>query len=222
MLDKTLYLLDGMALVYRGHFAMIRNPRMTAKGMNTSALFVFANTLLDILDNAQPSHLAVVFDTPEPTHRHEMYEAYKAQREAMPEDLSVALPYIDQMCDGFNVPVIRKPGYEADDVIGTLAKAAEQAGFTTYMVTPDKDFAQLVSEKTRISKPGRIGYGEEILGVAEVLAQWEIERVDQVVDMLRPDGRFERQCAGGAGHWAKNRAKIDRAIRQCGGPARSY
>ena len=208
MLDKTLYLLDGMALVYRGHFAMIRNPRMTAKGMNTSALFVFANTLLDILDNAQPSHLAVVFDTPEPTHRHEMYEAYKAQREAMPEDLSVALPYIDQMCDGFNVPVIRKPGYEADDVIGTLAKAAEQAGFTTYMVTPDKDFAQLVSEKTRISKPGRIGYGAEILGVAEVLAQWEIERVDQVVDMLGLMGDSSDNVPGVPGIGPKTAQKL--------------
>ena len=208
MAVKTLYLLDGMALIYRGHFAMIRNPRMTSKGMNTSALFVFANTVLDILGNAQPSHLAVVFDTPEPTYRHEMYKAYKAQREAMPEDLSVALPYIDQMCDGFNVPVIRKPGYEADDVIGTLAKAAERAGFTTYMVTPDKDFAQLVSKKTRISKPGRTGHGAEILGVAEVLAQWEIERVDQVVDMLGLMGDSSDNVPGVPGIGPKTAQKL--------------
>ena len=208
MADKTLYLLDGMALIYRGHFAMIRNPRMTSNGMNTSALFVFTNALLDILGNAQPSHLAVVFDTPEPTYRHEMFKEYKAQREAMPEDLSLALPYIDQMCEGFNVPVIRKPGYEADDVIGTLAKQAEKAGFTTYMVTPDKDYAQLVSEKTRISKPGRTGQGAEILGVAEVLAQWEIERVDQVIDMLGLMGDSSDNVPGVPGIGPKTAQKL--------------
>ena len=208
MADKTLYLLDGMALVYRGHFAMIRNPRMTSKGLNTSALFVFANTLLDILGNTQPSHLAVVFDTPEPTFRDEIYKEYKAQREKMPEDISGALPYIDQMCEAFNIPVIRKPGYEADDVIGTLAKTAEGADFTTYMVTPDKDYAQLVSNKTFISKPGRTGDGTEILGVSEVLEQWEIERVDQVIDMLGLMGDSSDNVPGIPGIGPKTAQKL--------------
>ncbi len=208
MADKTLYLLDGMALVYRGHFAMIRNPRMTSKGLNTSSLFVFANTLLDILGNTKPSHLAVVFDTPEPTFRDEIYKEYKAQREKMPEDISGALPYIDQMCDAFNVPVIRKPGYEADDVIGTLAKEAEKSGFTTYMVTPDKDYAQLVSNKTFISKPGRTGDGAEILGVSEVLEQWEIERVDQVIDMLGLMGDSSDNVPGVPGIGPKTAQKL--------------
>lgn len=208
MADKTLYLLDGMALVYRGHFAMIRNPRMTSKGLNTSSLFVFANTLLDILGNTQPSHLAVVFDTPEPTFRDEIYKEYKAQREKMPEDISGALPYIDQMCEAFNVPVIRKSGYEADDVIGTLAKEAEKSGFTTYMVTPDKDYAQLVSNKTFISKPGRTGDGAEILGVSEVLEQWEIERVDQVIDMLGLMGDSSDNVPGVPGIGPKTAQKL--------------
>lgn len=208
MADKTLYLLDGMALVYRGHFALIRNPRMTSKGLNTSSLFVFANTLLDILGNTQPSHLAVVFDTPEPTFRDEIYKEYKAQREKMPEDISGALPYIDQMCEAFNVPVIRKPGYEADDVIGTLAKEAEKFGFTTYMVTPDKDYAQLVSNKTFISKPGRTGDGAEILGVPEVLEQWEIERVDQVIDMLGLMGDSSDNVPGVPGIGPKTAQKL--------------
>lgn len=208
MADKTLYLLDGMALVYRGHFAMIRNPRMTSKGLNTSSLFVFANTLLDILGNTQPSHLAVVFDTPEPTFRDEIYKEYKAQREKMPEDIGSALPYIDQMCEAFNVPVIRKPGYEADDVIGTLAKIAEKDGFTTYMVTPDKDYAQLVSNKTFISKPGRTGDGAETLGVPEVLKQWEIERVDQVIDMLGLMGDSSDNVPGIPGIGPKTAQKL--------------
>ncbi len=208
MADKTLYLLDGMALVYRGHFAMIRNPRMTSKGLNTSTLFVFANTILDILGNTKPSHLAVVFDTPEPTFRHERYKEYKEQREKMPEDISSALPYIDQMCEAFNVPVIRKPGYEADDVIGTLAKIAEKDGFTTYMVTPDKDYAQLVSNKTFISKPGRTGDGAEILGVPEILKQWEIERVDQVIDMLGLMGDSSDNVPGIPGIGPKTAQKL--------------
>ncbi len=208
MADKTLYLLDGMALVYRGHFAMIRNPRMTSKGLNTSSLFVFANTLLDILGNTQPSHLAVVFDTPEPTFRDEIYKEYKAQREKMPEDIGSALPYIDQMCEAFNVPVIRKPGYEADDVIGTLAKIAEKDSFTTYMVTPDKDYAQLVSNKIFISKPGRTGDGAELLGVPEILKQWEIERVDQVIDMLGLMGDSSDNVPGIPGIGPKTAQKL--------------
>ena len=145
--EKILYLLDGMALAYRGHFALIRNPRLTSAGMNTSAVFAFANTVLSLIEKGKPTHIAAVFDTPEPTHRHEMYGEYKAQREAMPEDLSQALPYVFRLCEVFNIPVLRAPGWEADDVIGTLTKRAEIEGFTTYMVTPDKDYGQLVSER---------------------------------------------------------------------------
>ena len=188
MSEKVLFLLDGMALVYRGHFAMIRNPRMTSKGMNTSAVFAFANTLLSIIEKGEPTHLAVVFDTPEPTHRHHKYEEYKAQREAMPEDLSQALPYVFRLCEAFNIPVLREPGWEADDVIGTLAKKAEAEGFATYMVTPDKDYGQLVSERSFMYKPGRGGDEAEVLGVPEILAQWQVERIDQVIDVLGTDG----------------------------------
>jgi len=120
--EKILYLLDGMALAYRGHFALIRNPRLTSAGMNTSAVFAFANTVLSLIEKGKPTHIAAVFDTPEPTHRHEMYGEYKAQREAMPEDLSQALPYVFRLCEVFNIPVLRAPGWEADDVIGTLTK----------------------------------------------------------------------------------------------------
>ena len=193
--EKKLFLLDSMALVYRGHFALMRNPRMTSKGMNTSAIFVFANNLVDMLEKQQPTHLAAVFDTPEPTHRHLEYSEYKAQREAMPEDLSQALPYVFKLCAAFNVPVIRHPGWEADDVIGTYARQAEEAGFTTYMVTPDKDYGQLVDEHTFIYKPGSGGGDGDLLGVAEILERWQIERIDQLLDIL--DRKFLRKSLFG-------------------------
>lgn len=209
MAEKKLFLLDGMALIYRGHFALMRNPRMTSTGMNTSTLFVLTNTLLDILNSEKPTHIAAVFDTPEPTHRHKMYEEYKAQREAMPEDLSTALPYVFQLCEAFNVPVIRMPGWEADDVIGTLARVAEESGdFTTYMVTPDKDYAQLVSEKTFMSKPGKSGNKAEILGVPEILEQWEIERVEQVIDILGLMGDTSDNVPGVPGIGPKTAQKL--------------
>ena len=135
-----------MALAYRGHFALIKNPRISSTGMNTSACFVFANALLELLEKENPSHIAVAFDTSEPTFRHKEYPEYKAQRDEMPEDLATALPYISKLCEGFNIPVIKVPGWEADDIIGTLAKRAEKSGFQVGMVTPDKDFAQLVSK----------------------------------------------------------------------------
>lgn len=208
MAEKKLFLLDGMALIYRGHFALMRNPRMTSTGMNTSTLFVLTNTLLDILNTEKPTHIAAVFDTPEPTHRHKMYEEYKAQREAMPEDLSAALPYVFKLCEAFNVPVIRMPGWEADDVIGTLARVAEEEDFTTYMVTPDKDYAQLVSEKTFMSKPGKAGNKAEILGVPEILEQWQIERVDQVIDVLGLMGDTSDNVPGVPGIGPKTAQKL--------------
>ncbi len=173
-----------MALVYRAHFALSKNPRFTSSGLNTSAVMGFANTLMEVLKKEKPSHMAVVFDTQAPTERHTDFAAYKAHRESMPEDLSRALPYVFKLIEGFNIPVITSDGFEADDIIGTLAKKAEQVGFTVFCMTPDKDFAQLVSENIFIYKPSRMGNDMEILGVPEVLAKWEIEHVEQVVDIL--------------------------------------
>lgn len=184
MSEKKLFLLDGMALIYRAYFAFAKNPRITSYGLNTSAIFGFANTLLEVLSKENPTHIAVVFDTAAPTQRHEEFEHYKAHREAMPEDLSASLPYVFKLIEAFNIPVITLDGYEADDIIGTLAKKAEVKGFTTYMMTPDKDYAQLVSEHIYMYKPAAFGKGPEKLGVHEVLAKWEIERVEQVIDIL--------------------------------------
>ncbi|MHB8206170.1 DNA polymerase I [Mucilaginibacter sp.] len=181
---KKLFLLDGMALIYRAHFALSKSPRFTSGGLNTSAVMGFTNTLLDVLKKERPTHMAVVFDTEAPTDRHIEYEKYKAHREAMPEDLSKALPYIFKLVLGFNIPLITSDGYEADDIIGTLAKKAELKGYQVYCMTPDKDFGQLVSPNIHIYKPARMGNDMEILGVKEILAKWEIERVDQVIDIL--------------------------------------
>ncbi len=181
---KKLFLLDAFALIYRAYFAFQKNPRVNSKGLNTSAVFGFTLTLLDLIKKENPTHIAVVFDTPEPTSRHIEFESYKAQREEMPEALSVAIPYIFRMVEAFNIPALKLPGYEADDVIGTLAKRAEKHGYVTYMVTPDKDFGQLVSDQIFMYKPARLGNGVEILGVPEICKRWEIERVDQVIDIL--------------------------------------
>ena len=181
---KKLFLLDGMALIYRAHFALSKTPRFTSTGINTSAVMGFANTLMEVLRKERPSHIAVVFDTDAPTERHTDFVAYKAHRQAMPEDLASALPYIFKLIEGFNIPVITKDGFEADDIIGTLAKEAEKEGFTVFCMTPDKDFAQLVSDNIFIYKPARMGNEMEIIGVPQVLAKWEIENVLQVIDIL--------------------------------------
>ncbi|MES2447025.1 MAG: DNA polymerase I [Bacteroidota bacterium] len=184
MSNKKLFLLDGMALIYRAHFALSKNPRFTSAGVNTSAVMGFANTLMEVLKKEKPTHIAVVFDTEAPTERHTDFVAYKAHREAMPEDLSKALPYVFKLIEGFKIPVITKDGFEADDIIGTMSKEAERKGFQVFCMTPDKDFAQLVSENIFIYKPARMGNEMEILGVPEVLAKWEIENVLQVIDIL--------------------------------------
>jgi len=181
---KKLFLLDGMALIYRAYFALNKSPRLTASGLNTGAVMGFANTLLEVLKNQKPSHIAVVFDTAAPTNRHIEFEAYKANREKMPEDLATAIPYVFKLIEGFNIPIITKDGYEADDIIGTLAKKAELEDFTVYCMTPDKDFGQLVSERIFIYKPARMGNGAEILGVPQILEKWEISDVSQVIDIL--------------------------------------
>lgn len=181
---KKLFLLDAFALIYRAHFALSKNPRFTSSGLNTSAIMGFTNTLLEVLKKENPSHMAVVFDTDAPTERHTDFSEYKAHRQAMPEDLSAAIPYIVRLIEGFNIPVIFSDGYEADDLIGTLAKKAEKEGFTVFCMTPDKDYAQLVSENIFIYKPARMGNGVEIQGVKEILEKWKIDHVEQVIDIL--------------------------------------
>lgn len=173
-----------MALIYRAYFALSKTPRFTSTGLNTSAIMGFANTLLEVLKKENPTHIAVAFDTAAPTNRHTEFETYKANREAIPEDLAAAIPYVYRLLEGFNIPIITLDGYEADDIIGTLAKKAEKQGYTVYCMTPDKDFAQLVSENILIYKPARMGNGAEVLGVKEVLEKWEVSDVTQVIDIL--------------------------------------
>lgn len=182
--DKRLFLLDGMALAYRAYFALLRNPRLTSSGKNTSATFVCANLLLHLLEREEPTHMAAVFDAEGPTHRHETFADYKAHREEMPEDLAASLPDLFRLYEAFRVPVLRIPGVEADDVIGTLARRAEREGFLTYLVTSDKDFAQLVSDRILLYRPGRSGGEAEVLDKARVLDEWGIERPEQVIDVL--------------------------------------
>ncbi|MFC7335907.1 DNA polymerase I [Haloferula chungangensis] len=179
-----LFLLDGMALVYRAHFAFITNPIRNSKGVNTSALYGFTNTLLTILENEKPSHIGVAFDTSAPTSRHEKFPEYKAQREDMPEELAAAIPHVKRLCQAFQIPVLEKDGFEADDLIGTLAKKAEIDGFETYMVTPDKDFAQLISASTFMWKPGRKGNDHEVVGLPELSSIWGVEQPAQIIDLL--------------------------------------
>lgn len=188
MSDKKLFLLDGHALVYRAHFAFIARPLINSKGWNTSAVTGFVNTLWDIMQNEKPTHLAVSFDMHGPTFRHLMYPEYKANREAQPEDISFALPWVRDILKAWHIPVIEMEGFEADDIIGTIAHQAAGEGFTVYMVTPDKDYGQLVNDKVFIYRPGRQGNSPEILGVREILDSWDITHIDQVVDMLGLQG----------------------------------
>ncbi len=181
---KKLFLLDAFALIYRAYFAFSSSPRINSKGFNTSAIFGFTNTLLEILTKEKPTHIAVVFDMEGPTARHLEFETYKANREEMPEDLRKSIPVIIELIKGFNIEVLGLEGFEADDVIGTLAIKAEKAGFTTYMMTPDKDYGQLVDENTFIYKPARLGNGAEILGPAEICKKWEIRNVSELIDIL--------------------------------------
>ena len=183
-MDKKLFLLDAYALIYRAYFAFSNSPRINSNGLNTSAILGFTNTLLDIIKKEQPSHIGVVFDTSAPTHRHIEFEAYKAHREEMPEDLRKAIPYIYKLLEALNIPAIEMDGFEADDIIGTLAKRAEENGFITYMMTPDKDFGQLVSTNIFIYKPGYKGGPPEKLGLQEICAKYGIVRADQVIDIL--------------------------------------
>ena len=181
---KRLFLLDGMALIYRAHFALIHNPIRNSKGTNTSALYGFINTLLSILEKENPTHIGVAFDTSAPTPRHILFPAYKAQRDEMPEELAAAIPHVKALCRAFGIPVLEVDGFEADDIIGTLVKRAELEEFESFMVTPDKDFAQLISKSTCMWKPGRKGSDHEVIDLPTMLKNWEIEHPAQVIDIL--------------------------------------
>lgn len=184
MEDKRLFLIDAMALIFRSYYALNKNPRINSKGLNTSAVLGFANTLLDIIKQHKPTHLGVAFDLHGPTVRHEQFEDYKANRQETPEDILISIPIIKELVQAMNIPMLAVQGYEADDVIGTLSKKAARAGYTVYMVTPDKDYAQLVEENIIMYKLGRMGGKDEMLGVKEVIEKFEIKRPEQVIDIL--------------------------------------
>jgi DNA polymerase-1 len=182
--NKKLFLLDAFALIYRAYFAFGKNQRYNSKGLNTSAMLGFTNTLIEVLQKQKPTHIAVVFDAPGATNREVEFADYKAGREAMPEDIRTAIPYIKQIIEAFNIPILLKEGFEADDIIGTMAKEAERQGFTTYMMTPDKDFGQLVSEKIFMYKPAAYGKPAQVMGVPEVCEKFGVENPLQVIDIL--------------------------------------
>ncbi|MET3875241.1 DNA polymerase I [Chitinophaga sp. OAE865] len=207
-MEKKLFLLDAMALIYRAYYALIRNPRITSAGRNTNAQFGFTTTLLDLINKEKPTHIAVAFDTHAPTERHTTYTDYKANREDAPEDLLDALPDIKRIIEGFNIPVVELDGYEADDVIGTLAWQAADAGYTVYMVTPDKDYGQLVRDNVFIYKPPYMGNKEEIMGPKEVCEKWQIQDVHQVIDILGLMGDAVDNIPGIAGIGEKTAMKL--------------
>lgn len=207
-MDKRVFLLDAFALVFRAYYALIRSPRLTSTGKNTNAQFGFTNALLDLINKQKPSHMAVCFDTGAPTERHTDYADYKANRQETPEDILDAVPDIKKIIEAFNIPIIELDGFEADDVIGTLSKQAEQAGYEVFMVTPDKDYGQLVSEKIKIYKPAYGGNDAEILGPEEVCARWNITDVSQVIDMLGMMGDAVDNIPGIPGVGEKTAAKF--------------
>ncbi|MES2439583.1 MAG: DNA polymerase I [Verrucomicrobiota bacterium] len=205
---KRLFLLDGMALVYRAHFAFIQNPIRNSKGTNTSALYGFINTLLFILEKESPTHIGVAFDTSAPTPRHIRYPAYKAQRDEMPEELAAAIPHVKDLCRAFHIPVLEIDGFEADDIIGTLVKRAEPDGFESFMVTPDKDFAQLLSASTFMWKPGRKGTDHEIIGLPQLPEIWGVAEPHQIIDLLGLMGDASDNIPGVPGIGPKTAQKL--------------
>ncbi|MCK3682490.1 DNA polymerase I [Maribellus sp. YY47] len=206
--QQKLFLLDAYALIYRSYFAFIRNPRFNSKGLNTSAMLGVTNTIVQLFEKENPDYIGVVFDVSAPTFRHEMYKEYKANREEMPEDLRKSIPYIRRIIEAFNIPIIEKEGFEADDVIGTLAKKAEKEGFTTYMMTPDKDYAQLVSEHVVMYKPGKAGGDAEVWGLDEVKENYGIERAEQMIDILGLMGDTADNIPGCPGIGPKTAQKL--------------
>ena len=207
-MSKKLYLLDAFALVFRAYYALIRSPRITSKGVNTNAQFGFTNAVIDLINNQHPTHMAVCFDTHALTERHVDFADYKANRQETPEDILNAVPDIKNIIRGFNIPVVELDGYEADDIIGTLALKAESEGYEVYMVTPDKDYGQLVTEKIKIYKPPYQGSTHEILGPKEICEKWDIEKVNQVIDMLGMMGDAVDNIPGIPGVGEKTAAKL--------------
>lgn len=182
--QKKLFLLDALALIYRAHFAFSKSPRINSRGLNTSCVFGFTNALLEILQKEKPTHIGVAFDSSKKTFRHETFVEYKANRQAMPEDIGIAIPYVKKLVEAMNIPILILDGYEADDIIGTLAKRAARADFEVFMMTPDKDYGQLVEDHIYVYRPAFMGKAAEKLGVKEVLDRWQIQEISQVTDML--------------------------------------
>ena len=205
---KKLFLLDAYALIYRAYFALNKNPRVNSKGLNTSAIMGFLNTLYEVLKNENPTHIGVAFDLGEPIRRTENFAEYKANREETPPDIKISVPYIKEIIKAFNIPIFEKAGYEADDIIGTLSKKAEKEGFTTYMMTPDKDFGQLVSENIFIYKPAKGGEPAKVLGVKEVCEKFGIKRPEQVIDILGLWGDASDNIPGIHGIGEKTASKL--------------
>lgn len=206
--DKKLFLLDAMALIYRAHFAFSKNPRINSKGLNTGIMLGFTNTLLEVLEKEKPSHIAVAFDTKAPTFRHVQFEAYKANRQEQPEDIEVGIPWVKKIVEGFNIPILELDGFEADDIIGTIAKKAERTSFVVYMMTPDKDYGQIVEDHIFLYKPAFMGNGVDIMGPKEVCAKWDIEHVDQVRDILGLMGDAVDNIPGIPGIGGKTATKL--------------
>ena len=214
-----LFLLDAYALIYRSYFAFINNPRVTSGGLDTSAIFGFTTTLLEVLEKQNPTHIAIVYDTDKPTQRHEDYKEYKANREETPEAIKISMPYIKRMAEAFDIPFLGVDGYEADDVIGTLAKQAEKQGYEVYMMTPDKDFGQLVSENIYMYRPGRQGNPAEVWGIEEVKKRFEIDNVLQVIDYLGMMGDASDNIPGIPGVGKKTASKL---LNQYGSMEKMY
>jgi len=208
MSSKKLFLLDAYALIYRAHFAFTKNPRINSKGHNTSVAFGFTNTLLEVIQKQKPTHIAVAFDTSAKTFRDEIFTEYKATRQETPEDIRSGLPIVKEILKGFNIPILALDGYEADDIIGTLAKRAEQEGFEVYMMTPDKDFGQLVTDKIKLYKPAYMGNSVDIMGPKEVCEKWDIEDVSQVIDILGLQGDASDNIPGIPGVGPKTAADL--------------
>src|SRR5512136_1059917 len=206
--EKRLFLLDAYALIFRAYYAFIKNPRVTSRGLNTSAIFGFLLALEEVLQKKKPTHIAVVFDTPTPTFRHEMFKEYKANRDETPEDIRIAVPYIKRLIEAYRIPVIDYPGFEADDVIGTLARKASEKGFVTYMMTPDKDYAQLVSDNVFMLKPSRSGNESVLWGVDDIREEFSVERPEQVIDVLALMGDTADNIPGAPGVGPKTAMKL--------------
>ena len=202
-----LLLIDAYALIYRSYYALIRSPRINSKGFNTSAIFGFVNILEDVLKKENPSHVAVAFDPKGPTFRHEAFEQYKAQREETPEVIRQSVPIIRDIIEAYNIPILEVPGYEADDVIGTISKQAAQKGFTVYMMTPDKDYGQLVGDNIYMYRP-KHGGGYDIMGVPEVLAKFNLSSTEQVIDLLGLMGDSSDNIPGCPGVGEKTAQKL--------------